>query len=64
MIKHLFKGWTTLRIIYLLIGLILLIHTIMDGQIIGVLLSLYILFIGLFGFGCASGNCTVNQNKK
>jgi len=63
-INKLLKGWTNLRIIYLLIGLVLIIHTIMDRQIIGVFLGLYILFMGLFGFGCAGGNCEIKENKK
>jgi hypothetical protein len=63
-INSLLKGWTTVRIIYLLIGLVLIIHTIMDRQIIGVFLGLYILFMGLFGFGCAGGNCEIKENKK
>lgn len=51
------------RFIFLIMGLILLIHTLMDQQYIGTLLGIYITVMGLFGFGCAAGNCSIEQTK-
>lgn len=52
------------RILFLVTGLVLLIHTLMDRQYIGALLGIYITAMGLFGFGCAAGNCSIQQTKK
>lgn len=62
--KRLLYGWNIQRIAFFLIGLLLLVHTIMDQQFIGVLLGVYITAMGLFGFGCASGNCSLDETKK
>ncbi|MCR9182254.1 MAG: hypothetical protein NXH73_04955 [Flavobacteriaceae bacterium] len=62
--KRLFSGWNIQRIAFLLMGVLLLVHTIMDGQLIGVLLGIYITAMGLFGFGCAAGNCSLKETKK
>ena len=51
------------RFIFLIMGLILLIHTLMDQQYMGTLLGVYITAMGLFGFGCAAGNCSIKQTK-
>lgn len=61
--KRLLTGWNMQRIAFLLMGVILLLHTIMDNQPIGVLLGIYITGMGLFGFGCAAGNCSVDKSK-
>tara|TARA_R110002072_G_scaffold22432_1_gene78690 strand:- start:13175 stop:13369 length:195 start_codon:yes stop_codon:yes gene_type:complete len=61
--KRLLNGWNMQRFIFLIMGLILLIHTLMDQQYIGALLGMYITVMGLFGFGCASGNCSIEQTK-
>jgi disulfide bond formation protein DsbB len=62
--KRLLYGWNMQRITFFLIGVILLVHTIMDQQYIGVFLGIYITAMGLFGFGCAVGNCSLDQTKK
>ncbi len=62
--KRLVSGWNLQRIAFLVIGLIFLLHTIIDQQLIGVLLGVYITAMGLFGFGCAAGNCTLDKSKK
>lgn len=61
--KRLLSGWNIQRIVFLLIGVILLLHTIMDNQPIGVLLGIYITGMGLFGFGCAAGSCSVDKSQ-
>jgi hypothetical protein len=58
--KKLLSGWTVQRAVFLGVGLLLLVHTIMDNQPIGIVLGIYITAMGLFGFGCASGNCSLD----
>jgi len=61
--KRLLSGWTIQRVAFLVMGVLLLLHTIMDGQLIGVLLGIYITAMGFFGLGCAAGNCILEQTK-
>lgn len=60
--KRLLSGWSIQRFVYFSIGVTLLIHTIMDHQYLGVLLGIYITAMGLFGFGCASGSCSIDKS--
>ncbi|MEX0996672.1 MAG: hypothetical protein WDZ45_06470 [Flavobacteriaceae bacterium] len=62
--KRLLTGWTIQRTVFLGIGVLLLVHTIMDNQPIGILLGIYITAMGLFGFGCASGSCNLDETQK
>ncbi|MCG9972154.1 hypothetical protein [Christiangramia crocea] len=58
MIKdRLLKGWTLGRVIYLIIGVAMIIQAANYDQWIGIVLGLYMSFMGLFGFGCAGGSC-------
>lgn len=61
MIEKLTKNWNITRIIYLSIGIVLLIHTIIDNQFFGIILGIYITLMGLFGFGCAAGSCSIDK---
>lgn len=50
-------GWNTRRVIYTLIGAVIVIRFFLDKEWIGMLLGGYFFAMGLFGFGCAGGNC-------
>lgn len=59
MIKdRLLKGWTIMRVVYLIIGLLIIIQGIYGDQWLGILLGAYMSSMGLFAFGCAGGNCS------
>ena len=62
--KSVFKGWNFTRVLYTLIGLGLLTHAIVDYTIFGILLGLYISAMGIFAFGCATGNCSMDTKEK
>ncbi len=64
MIERLTKHWDLSRIIYFSIGITLLIHAIMDSQLLGIILGSYITLMGLFGFGCAKSKCNFDKTKK
>lgn len=52
-----FSNWTIVRAIYLIIGSVVIYESIMNQQWLGVLFGTYFASMGLFAFGCASGNC-------
>ena len=55
--ERILTGWTFARVLYLVIGTFLIIQSAMDKQWIGVLVGSYFASMGVFAFGCASGNC-------
>ncbi len=69
MIKdRLLKRWTLGRIVYLVIGIAIIIQASVYDQWLGVILGIYMSAMGLFGFGCAggncfNGNCDIQENK-
>jgi hypothetical protein len=59
--ERILTGWTVKRVLYLGIGVFLLVQSVMDGQGFGILFGGYFAAMGLFAFGCASGNCAGND---
>ncbi|MGB5025705.1 MAG: hypothetical protein WBO44_10160 [Saprospiraceae bacterium] len=57
MLKRIQSGWTFIRFIYLIFGGYIVVESILDHQWLGLALGIYFASMGLFGFGCASGNC-------
>jgi len=55
------KGWTFTRVMYTLLGVFILWQSIVNAEWLGILLGGYFASMGIFSFGCASGNC-VNPN--
>lgn len=55
--ERLIKGWTFTRILYLIMGIIIVIQAALQQQWYGMVLGLYFLAMGLFSLGCASGAC-------
>lgn len=50
-------GWNIQRVFYLIAGVGLIVMSISDQQWIGALMGGYFAAMGIFAFGCASGNC-------
>lgn len=59
LIRRVLTGWNGQRFLFLGIGFVYLVSSIIDFSFIGVLFSLLIVFQGIFGFGCAGGNCSI-----
>ncbi len=55
--ERLLTNWTYIRALYLILGLVVIIQSILSSQWFGVAFGGYFASMGLFGFGCASGNC-------
>lgn len=58
------SGWNWVRIIYLILGLFVIIQSILIRQWVGMLLGLWFAVMGLFGLGCAGGNCYLNNSTQ
>ena len=55
--ERIVSNWTFKRAIYLIMGGFLIAQSIMSEQWFGVAFGSYCAAMGLFAFGCASGNC-------
>ena len=57
MIARITSGWTITRALYLVLGTFVIVQSTLNQQWLGVLFGTYFASMGLFGFGCAVGNC-------
>ncbi|NJW52601.1 hypothetical protein [Salinimicrobium oceani] len=55
--EKILSGWTWSRILFLVIGILVMIQGFSADQWSGTALGLYVAAMGLFGIGCAAGNC-------
>lgn len=57
MIERIKSGWNLVRVIYLLVGLLVMVQSFLQKEWFGVFFGGYFASMGLFAFGCAAGNC-------
>jgi len=50
-------NWSFTRVLYLIMGIVVIVQSVMSHQWFGVAFGGYFASMGLFAFGCASGNC-------
>lgn len=55
--ERIFSNWNIRRVLYLGMGLAVIIQGIHDKEWFWLLPGIYFASMGLFGFGCAAGNC-------
>lgn len=55
--ERILKNWTFTRAFYLIMGLFVIVQSFMGQQWFGIAFGGYFAAMGLFAFGCASGNC-------
>ena len=55
--KRILTNWSFIRVLYLVMGTIIIVQSIMSNEWLGIILGGYLASMGLFAFGCASGNC-------
>lgn len=61
--ERIFTGWTFQRVIFSILGIVILIQSIVDKQWFGIAFGIYLASMGLFAMGCTGGNCyVVNRN--
>ncbi|CAN5361310.1 hypothetical protein BH09BAC2_BH09BAC2_22090 [soil metagenome] len=55
--ERILTNWTIGRLLYFIPGIIIVIGSLLNREWPGVAFGGYFALMGLFGFGCASGNC-------
>lgn len=63
MIKRIMNDWTFTRALYLILGIVVIVQSVMTQQWFGALFGAYFASMGLFAFGCAAGNCFGTNQK-
>ena len=59
--ERIMKGWSLKRILFVVFGLYIIYQSAMDKSWMGIALGAYFVSMGVFAFGCASGNCYGNS---
>lgn len=49
--------WTFTRVLYVIMGIVVIIQSVMSKQWLGIGFGAYFTAMGVFAFGCAAGNC-------
>lgn len=62
--QRLLTNWTFQRAVYVILGALILTQSIISRQWFGIALGGYFTAMGLFAFGCAAGNCSVQIPRK
>ena len=55
--ERILTNWTFTRALFLIMGTMVIVQSVMSHQWFAVLFGAYFASMGLFAFGCASGNC-------
>lgn len=56
--ERILTGWNFRRVIYGLMGIVLIVQSINLHEWFGIFVGLYFAAMGIFALGCASGNCS------
>ncbi len=54
---RIFRNWTFRRGLFIAMGVFVIVQSIMNEQWLGIALGGYFAAMGIFAFGCTSGNC-------
>lgn len=60
MIKKIISGWSFRRALYLGLGILLIVQSVVNNMWFGVIFGAYFAAMGLFSFGCAGGHCATD----
>jgi hypothetical protein len=55
--ERILSNWTFTRALYLVIGFVVILQSVISQQWFGIAFGSYFASMGLFAFGCAAGNC-------
>lgn len=64
MIKGFTSAWSFRRVLYLGLGTLMIVQSIVNNMWIGVLFGAYFAAMGLFAFGCAGGQCAIQETRQ
>lgn len=62
--ERIVSGWNLQRVLYVLLGTGLIIQSVMIHQWVGIFFGAYFAAMGIFAFGCASGQCAAPRSKR
>ncbi|HCN84643.1 MAG TPA: hypothetical protein DIT07_13645 [Sphingobacteriaceae bacterium] len=62
--ERILKGWNFQRILFIVIGSLVIIQSVKEPQWFGIVIGGYFTAMGLFAFGCAGGNCVYEPRQK
>lgn len=55
--ERILRNWNFTRVLYLIMGCAVIVQSLISRQWLGIAFGGYFASMGLFAFGCASGNC-------
>lgn len=55
--QRILSNWTVPRALYLVLGIMVMVQSVMSAQWFGLAFGAYFASMGLFVFGCAAGQC-------
>lgn len=55
--QRILSNWTVPRALYLVLGIMVMVQSVMSAQWFGLAFGAYFASMGLFAFGCAAGQC-------
>lgn len=61
--ERLLTGWTITRVIYIGLGIMVTMNGIQASHWLSIFFGIYFASMGLFSFGCASGNCYTGYQR-
>lgn len=59
--ERILNGWSFIRIIYIVMGVLVMYQSAIMHEWIGFAFGCYFASMGLFRFGCAAGNCATGN---
>jgi len=62
--ERILYGWTPIRAMYVIIGMVLLVQAALAKEWPGILFGGYFAAMGVFRFGCAAGNCGYEPRRR
>jgi hypothetical protein len=61
--QRIISGWNWVRIVYLVMGVLVIVQSIAVKEWTGALLGAWFASMGLFGLGCAAGSCYIPDSN-
>jgi hypothetical protein len=62
--NRIFRNWSLIRAVRLLIGLALLYQAFLSGSLMLIVLALILCILPIINVGCGTGACATHNNKK
>ena len=62
--QRILKGWTFWRLLYLVMGLIVIVESVSSHQWPGLFFGAYFAAMAIFSFGCAAGACYAPPHRR